>query len=337
LKNCGDKEATVQVQDLRKYYEPHGGFSSRVSESSGYIRAVDGISFDIGREIFGLVGESGSGKTTTGKLLSLLEVPTSGRIIFQGADIASLRKRSLREFRSKVQMIFQDPYDSLNPRFDVHKTVAEPLIANRKYVSKEQRDDLVAKMLEEVELKPPDTFMHVFPHELSGGQRQRVAIARAMVLQPEFIVADEPVSMLDVSLRAGIMSLMLRLHNESNTPFLFITHDLAVARYMTDRIAVMYSGKIVEIGPKEEVIREPKHPYTTILLSSVPVPDPTVTRQRRHTPTTSFEQQGLTRGCRFEPRCPFAQSICKETEPKLKLVGPEHVSACHFSELVKSP
>jgi peptide/nickel transport system ATP-binding protein len=297
------------------------------------IRAVDGISFDIGQEIFGLVGESGSGKTTTGKLLCLLETPTIGRIVFQGADISSLRKRSLKEFRSKVQMIFQDPYDSLNPRFDVHRTVAEPLIVNRKDISKEQRDDLVAKMLDDVELEPPETFMHVFPHELSGGQRQRVAIARAMVLQPEFIIADEPVSMLDVSLRSGIMSLMLRLHKESDTPFLFITHDLAVARYMTNRMAVMYSGNIVEIGPTEAVIREPRHPYTSLLLSSVPVPDPTATRQRHHTAIASFEQEDITRGCKFAPRCPLAQSICRETEPKLKLVGTEHVSACHFSEL----
>jgi oligopeptide/dipeptide ABC transporter ATP-binding protein len=333
LKSALSEETIVQVQDLRKHYELRRGILSSVSsKESGYISAVDGVSFSIGHEIFGLVGESGSGKTTTGKLLCLLEAPTSGTITFHDVDVSRLRGTGLKDFRRKVQMIFQDPYDSLNPRFKVHKTVEEPLIINRKDLSKDQRNDFVAKILEDVELRPAENFVDAFPHELSGGQRQRVAIARAIVLRPEFIIADEPVSMLDVSLRAGVMNLMLRLHEELDTPYLFITHDLAVARYMVDRIGVMYGGKLVEIGPKEDVIREPNHPYTNILLSSVPVPDPTFNRQRREISVEVSDKPALLRGCRFQLRCPHVLSVCRQVEPELRMVGPEHYSACHYTE-----
>jgi len=320
----------VKVENLRKYFPVRTRmFFGGVRH---FIHAVDDISFSIGTgEIFGLVGESGCGKTTTGKLLVKLLEPTAGRIILEGEDVANiLRGKKLREFRRKVQMIFQDPYESLNPRFTIFDTVAEPL-AIQGVGSLREREERVADVLAKVGLTPPETFMFRYPHELSGGQRQRVAIARAMVINPSFVVADEPTSMLDVSIRAGVMQLLLDLQGEFNISFLYITHDLAVARYMCERMAVMYLGKIVELGPTEEVIQNPFHPYTKALISAVPVPDPTYHREPVEIKGDVTAPIDPPPYCRFYPRCPLAsEDVCKTREhPRLEEKAPGHFVACY--------
>jgi peptide/nickel transport system ATP-binding protein len=320
-------EVMVEVKNLKKLFPVQRRFWGKVHQ---FVHAVDGISFSINKgKILGLVGESGSGKTTCGKLLVRLFKPTSGDIFIDNKDIKHLEKHQLKEFRKTVQMIFQDPYESLNPRMTVMDIIVEPLIIQHigDFVS---REDKVLQVLEIVELTPPKEFIYKFPHELSGGQRQRVSIARALVVEPKFIVADEPVSMLDASIRVGIMNLLLRLKDKFNLTFLFITHDLAVARYMCDELAVMYLGKIVEQGPTEDVIKNPQHPYTKALLSAVPIPDPDYNRPRVEIKgkITAPINPGIE--CRFATRCTYLKDICKTNMPKLKDIGNQHLVACHM-------
>jgi len=287
------------------------------------------VSMDIGRgEVVGLVGETGSGKTTLGKAIVRLVNPTGGQIIYDGVDIASLDGPALRKYRSRLQMIFQDPYDSINPRMSVFDIVSEGLLINR-IASGKELEDRVMRSLEDVRL-PPEEFASRYPHELSGGQRQRVAIARALAMRPEFIVADEPVSMLDVSIRGEVLNVMLDLREKYGISFLFITHDLAIAKHMSDRIAVMYLGRLVEVADSEELVRNPLHPYTQALLAAVPIPDPTAPKVEVKAKGELPSPLSPPPGCPFHPRCPYAFDRCRTEVPRLREVSPGHWVACHL-------
>ncbi|MFP4343859.1 MAG: ABC transporter ATP-binding protein [Anaerolineales bacterium] len=322
----------VRVEELQKYFPVGGGFFKR---STDFIHAVDGVSFDImPGDSLGLVGESGCGKTTTGKLLVRLYEPTGGHILIQDGsgeleDIAYRQGSGLKAFRKQVQMIFQDPYESLNPRRTIYDTVAEPL-AVQGMGTVPEREERVASLLERVGLTPATSFMFRFPHELSGGQRQRVAIARALVVDPVFIAADEPTSMLDVSIRTGVMNLMMELADELGVSYLYITHDLAVARYMCQRIAVMYLGKLVELAPTEELLSHPLHPYTRALISAVPIPDPRTKRQTIDIKGGVSAPINPPSLCRFYERCPLGDEVCaNQPHPPLEDKGGGHYVACY--------
>ena len=325
----------VRVEDLEKRFPISKGLFRK---STDFVFAVDGVSFEINAgESLGLVGESGCGKTTTGRMLVKLEDATDGTILIRDADSDEMidvthvnSKEEQKDFRKNVQMIFQDPYESMNPRRTIFDIVSEPL-AVQDIGTTEEREERVVELLRLVGLTPPEPFLFRYPHELSGGQRQRIAIARALVMEPTFVVADEPTSMLDVSIRISIMRLMLELAEKLGVTYLYITHDLAVARYMCDRIAVMYLGKIVEMGPTEQLLSNPMHPYTRALLSAVPVPDPSYKR-----PDVEIEG-GVARAvnpppdCRFLARCPFAVDQCRTApHPDLYDRGDEHFVACHL-------
>ena len=326
------EETILNVVDLKKWFPVNlGFFESLMSTKQLFVRAVDGISFDVKKgEIFGLAGESGSGKTTTGRMVVKLISPTGGKIQFHQKDIGKLSDREFKPYRKKIQIIFQDPYESLNPKMTIQDIISEPL---RVMGEKDEAKILgvVNKALEDVELSPPDEFVLRYPHELSGGQRQRVATARTLTLQPEFIVADEPVSMLDVSIRAEILNLMLDLVKKYKVSFLYITHDIALSRHICDRLAVMYLGKIMEKGPVDELVLEPLHPYTKALIAAVPVPDPESRRTEVVVKGEIPSPINPPSGCRFHTRCPaYIGDICRTSEPPLIDVGKDHYVACHL-------
>lgn len=324
-------EPIVIVKDLSKFYDLRTNFfESLFSKDERYLKAVDKISFNImPGETFGLVGESGCGKTTTGRLIINTIRATGGQVFFEGTDLATVNDReSLKKLALKMQMIFQDPYEYLSPWLNVMDTLAEPLRIHN-IIKEDQIEDRVREAMETVGLAPVDMVLPKYSYQLSGGQRQRVGIARALMLNPTFLVADEPVSMLDVSIRVGVLNLLKELKNKFNLTSLFITHDIAVSRYMCDRIAVMYLGKIVEMAPAEDIISDPLHPYTQALIAAVPVPDPEIRNEdipiKGRIPSSGVN---LPPGCRFSPRCPYSDS-CDDVEPELIEIEKDRFVMCH--------
>ena len=325
----------IRVVDLAKYFDAKLGFLSTLRGREVVIHAVDGVTFDIKKgEIFGLAGESGCGKTTVGRTMLRLTEPSAGKIYYLGEDITKLSKSETRALRSKLQIVFQDPYESINPRMSVFDVVAEGVRINKfmGVTSEEGIREMVERALNLVQLTPARQFMPRYPHELSGGQRQRVAIARALVLQPSFIVADEPVSMLDVSIRAEVLNVMTDLRDKLGLSFLFITHDLALAKHICDRLSIMYLGKIVEVGESSEVIETPFHPYTQALIAAIPVPDPDGRKVKVFAGGEVPSTVDVPSGCRFHTRCPYMKELCKTTEPPLRRIEGEHFVACHYYE-----
>ncbi len=311
-----------RASDLRKYF-PIG--KSLFGREEKFVKAVDGVDIDVYEgEMHSLVGETGSGKTTIGKLFTGLLTPTSGRILIDGKELASTNKREMRSIRTKVQMIFQDPYASLDPRFTVRQSVEEPLNLNKA----SHGADYVKELLEEAGLFPAADFLNRYPHQLSGGQRQRVAVARGLALRPKFIIADEPVSMLDVSIRADFLKLMKKLTRVHKTSFLLITHDLSSASYVGGRISVLYLGKVVETGSQKELVSDPLHPYTQALMQAIPTLGKRITEAKIKGEIPNSAD--IPSGCRFHPRCLFATEKCTREEPELKLIARDHSVACHL-------
>ena len=324
----------ISIEDLKVEYRAMGARAGRRT----VVRAVDGVDLEIHPgEILALVGESGSGKTTLAHALTRLVEPSAGRIIHRGRDITHLKGAELRRLRRHFQVIFQDPYESLDPRQTAAEIVGEPLSIHEPTLAAGVRQKRILGALHAVGLEPPEEYAGRFPHQLSGGQRQRVSIAAAMVLEPELVVADEPVSMLDVSLRAGILKVMLDLRESRHFAYLFITHDLSLAWVFADRIAVMYLGRIVESGSADEIIRHARHPYTQALVSVIPVPDPSARGERTVLVGETPSPLSIPSGCRFHPRCPLRArldnpEICERVDPRLESDPGGHQAACHFKE-----
>ena len=321
------QDALVQLRDVKVYFPIRGGLLGR---TVAQVKAVDGVSFDIRRgETLGLVGESGCGKSTLGRAILHLIPPTAGSVIFNGEDLTRLSPNTLRQRRGDMQMIFQDPFSSLDPRYTIARVILEPLI-NYNRGSGDQRAARVRELLQVVGLNP--NWINRYPHEFSGGQRQRIGIARALALNPKFIVADEPTSALDVSIQAQVLNLMRDLQQEFHLTYLFISHNLSAIKHVSDRVAVMYLGQIMEIGNSEDVYRDPQHPYTIALLSASPIPDPELESSRKRIILTGDVPSPVNppTGCPFHPRCWKAQPICREVRPPLELKRNNQLAACHF-------
>jgi oligopeptide/dipeptide ABC transporter ATP-binding protein len=318
----------LEVEGLRKYFSLRRGFWDR--SGGHYVRGVDGISFAVPHgSSLGIAGESGCGKTTLARLLVRLLTATSGSIRFDGVEVGTLAGTPLLAFRRRAQMMFQNPYEAINPRFTIGRALLEPLTIHG-IGTRDDRMDRVAAALAQVHLSPPATFVDAFPHQLSGGQLQRVGLARALLVDPIFLIADEPVSMLDVSIRAGVLNLMKEIARTRNLTTVYISHDLALVRYVCDTTMIMYLGTVAELGPTPEVLTRAKHPYTRLLLAAAPVPDPAYRAPEIAATEIVPTAIGPARGCPFVDRCPEAMPVCRTTEPPVTLVGPQHYAACHL-------
>lgn len=321
-----DNNDLIVVKNLKKYFPIKGGFLKR---TVGHVRAVEDISFTIKKgETLGIVGESGCGKSTTGRTLLKLLEKTDGEVYYKGREIFSLPKNELIKLRTEMQIVFQDPYSSLNPRLTVAQIVGEALVEHGLAKKGKEANDRVSEIIEKCGLAP--YHIRRYPHEFSGGQRQRIGIARALALNPEFIVCDEPVSALDVSIQSQVINLLMDLQEDMGLTYLFISHDLSVVKHISDRIGVMYLGSMVELAPKDELYSKPLHPYTQALLSAIPIPDPSIRRKRIILKGDIPSPSNPPSGCRFHTRCPYAVERCREEVPAFREVAPEHFVACHI-------
>ena len=321
-------QTLLEVKDLQKYFPVKGGFFKK---TVGYVKATDGVSFTINRgETLGLVGESGCGKSTTGRAILRLHEPTAGEIHFDGKDVLKTNKQDMMKLRREMQIIFQDPYSSLNPRMTVGQIVSEPLVQHGLFKRDQALQDRVKEIIETCGLA--SYHINRYPHQFSGGQRQRIGIARALALNPSFIVADEPVSALDVSIQSQILNLLMRLQEEMGLSYLFISHDLGVVKHISTRVGVMYLGSLVEIGDKKSLFDNPKHPYTQALLSAILPPNPKA-QKKIHLLTGDIPSNvNPPSGCKFHTRCQYATSVCKESVPELRKLGDDHFVACHLAK-----
>lgn len=321
-----EKRKILEVKHLKKYFPLKKG---KFKEGDPCVKAVDDITFDLYEgETLGLVGESGCGKSTLGRTIIRLYEPTSGEVIFEGEDVAEKSRKEMRALREEMQFIFQDPYSSLNPRMTVFNILAEPLIAHGKFKRGPELDAYVKNLMDRCGL--PSYYCYRYPHQFSGGQRQRIGIARSLALDPSFIICDEPVSALDVSIQSQIINLMKDMQEEKNISYIFISHDLSVVKHISDRVGVMYLGSMMELADKNEIYSNPQHPYTRALIGAIPLPDPTKRKEMQVIQGEIPSNVNIPKGCKFNPRCPFAKDICREQEPATKEVKPNHFVKCHF-------
>lgn len=321
-----EKRKILEVKHLKKYFPLKKG---KYKDGDPCVKAVDDITFDLYEgETLGLVGESGCGKSTLGRTIIRLYEPTSGEVIFEGEDVAKKSRKEMRALREEMQFIFQDPYSSLNPRMTVFNILAEPLIAHGKFKRGPELDAYVKNLMDRCGL--PSYYCYRYPHQFSGGQRQRIGIARSLALDPSFIICDEPVSALDVSIQSQIINLMKDMQEEKNISYIFISHDLSVVKHISDRVGVMYLGSMMELADKNEIYSNPQHPYTRALIGAIPLSDPTKRKEMQVIQGEIPSNVNIPKGCKFNPRCPFAKDICREQEPATKEVKPNHFVKCHF-------
>ena len=321
-----EKNVILEVKNLKKYFPLKKG---KYREGDPCVKAVDGISFKLYEgETLGLVGESGCGKSTLGRTIIQLYEPTEGEVIFKGEDVTKKSRKEMRKLREDMQFIFQDPYSSLNPRMNVFNTLAEPLLAHGIYKRGPELEAYIKDLMDKCGL--PSYYCYRYPHQFSGGQRQRIGIARSLALSPSFIICDEPVSALDVSIQSQIINLMKDMQEEKNISYIFISHDLSVVKHISDRVGVMYLGSMVELADKNEIYANPQHPYTKALIGAIPIPDPSKRKEMQVIQGEIPSNVNTPSGCKFHPRCPFAKDICKQKVPEVKEVKRNHFVQCHF-------